>query len=74
MNISASLPLYCVAEGEELTGLPERFAAWARANHFAGQRGRLLALPAGDGALEGYAFGTGAAEDRPALITGLASA
>nr|WP_295890126.1 leucyl aminopeptidase family protein [uncultured Devosia sp.] len=68
-------PLICVEEGG-LTdaALPQAQQAWADANGFAGQRGRLLALPGGDGSLSGYLFGLGEAIDRPALVTGLAGA
>ena len=69
------LPLICVEEG----GLPEAglsatHSVWAAANGFAGQRGRLLALPGDNGALDGYLFGTGEAAGRPALVTGIAGA
>lgn len=74
MTTSAPIDIYCVSAGEELGGLPAAFAPWARANHFSGQRGRLLPLPGADGQLAGYAFGLGDAADRPALVTGLAAA
>ena len=69
------LPLICVEEG----GLPEAglsatHSVWAAANGSAGQRGRLLALPGDNGALDGYLFGTGEAAGRPALVTGIAGA
>ncbi len=69
------LPLHFVPEGGRL---PERLSSaqrkWARANGFAGQRGRLLALPGADGNLAGYLFGTGGAANRPVLVAGLAAA
>ncbi len=68
-------PLICVEEGELAAAeLPEAHRSWAEANSFAGQRGRLLALPAGDGGLAGYLFGLGDAAERPSLVTGLAGA
>jgi leucyl aminopeptidase len=70
-----TLPLIFVAEGGKLPqGLSAPQRKWARANGFAGQRGRLLALPGTDGAVAGYLFGTGPAMGRPALVAGLASA
>ena len=69
------LPLICVEEGDLAAAkLSAPHAAWAEANGFAGQRGRLLALPGQGGALDGYLFGTGEATTRPALVTGLAGA
>ena len=66
-------PLICVEEGKLAgAGLPPPQRFWADANGFSGQRGRLLALPAADGALSGYAFGLGEADARPALVAGLA--
>ena len=69
-----SLPVICVAEGGTAQNLPAPQAAWAKANGFTGQRGRLLALPTAEGAVAGYLFGTGPDTNRPKLITGLASA
>ena len=71
-----SLPLILIEEGGlGSAGLTKQQASWASANGFAGQRGRLLALPSGDGAhLDGYLFGTGASATRPVLVTGLAAA
>ncbi len=69
-----SLPVICVAERGSAQNLPASHAAWAKANGFAGQRGRLLALPTAEGAVGGYLFGTGPDTNRPKLITGLASA
>lgn len=68
-------PLICVGEGGLASAdlLPAQ-RAWAEANGFDGQRGRLLALPGNDGALAGHLFGLGEAEDRPAMVTGLAGA
>ena len=69
------LPLICIEEGGlTAASLSPAHVAWAEANGFTGQRGRLLALPGQGGALDGYLFGTGEAANRPALVTGLASA
>ena len=72
--MSASIPIICVAAGEALPDLTAPQRVWAEAQGFAGQRGRLLALPGADGAVAGYLFGTGPAGDRPALVLGLAGA
>ena len=69
------IPLICVEEeGLAAAGLSPAHSAWAEANGFAGQRGRLLPLPAADGGLAAQLFGMGKSEDRPALLTGLAGA
>jgi leucyl aminopeptidase len=71
----ATLPLICVSEGQWEGDVPSPLhRSWAEANGFSGQRGKLLALPGENGALAGYVFGLGSAEDRPALVLGLASA
>jgi len=70
-----TLPLTCIGEGTDPGGLlPAAHAKWAAANAFAGQRGRLLALPEANGGIAGYVFGLGPAEDRPKLVLGLAAA
>ena len=75
MPKTQTMPLICVADGGLAdAGLSDVGRAWADANDFSGQRGCLLALPAGDGTLSGYLFGVGATADRPALVTGLAGA
>ena len=69
------IPLICVEDGKLAeAGLPAAHGAWAEANGFSGQRGRLLALPGAEGALSGYLFGLGESGDRPALVNGLAGA
>jgi leucyl aminopeptidase len=69
------LPLICVEEGNlAAANLSVAHAAWAEANGFSGQRGRLLALPGQGGALDAWLFGMGEAASRPALVTGLAGA
>lgn len=75
MSSRSTLPLICVPRTEgAITGLSIDHAAWARANGFCGQAGRLLALPGAGGRVAGYLFGTGLAEKRSPLITGLAGA
>lgn len=75
MSKTKATPLICVEEGGlGAANLSSSHAAWAAANGFSGQRGRLLALPDGEGALVGWLFGTGTATARPALVTGLAGA
>ena len=75
MSVSQSLPVIVLAEGQVASaGLNPVNAAWAEANGFTGQRGRLLALPGADGVLTGYLFGTGPEAGRSALVLGLASA
>lgn len=75
MAEAGSIPLICVEEGGlDAASLSATHLAWASANGFAGQRGRLLPLPGADGAVMGYLFGMGAKGDRPALVIGLAGA
>jgi leucyl aminopeptidase len=75
MSQSASLPVIFVEDGGlAAAGLSHEHAAWAGANGFSGQRGRLLALPGEAGAVAGYLFGVGGAEERPAMVSGLAGA
>ncbi len=71
--MTRSIPLHPVVD-DSLAGLPEAAHAWARANGFRGQRGRLLPLPAADGSLAGYGFGIGPEEGRSPLVFGLAAA
>ena len=74
MSKSPTIPVICIEEGA-LAGveLSEAHRAWASANGFTGQRGRLLALPGEAGAVAAWLFGLGAAAGRPALVTGLAA-
>ncbi len=74
MAAPKTLPVICVEEGGEPKGLTAAQAKWAKASGFAGQRGKLLALPGDDGAITGYLFGLGSTKDRPKLVTGLAGA
>ena len=55
-----SLPVHPIAKdrlGE--AGLDKAAAAWAQANGFAGEAGRVLVLPGKDGAMSGALFGLG---------------
>ena len=74
MSAPEICPIICVAPGALPDSLGDSQRAWATANGFDGQRGRLLPLPAEEGGLAGYLFGVGAAEDRSAFVAGLAAA
>jgi len=53
-----SKPIHPVAKGRlDEAGLPPAALAWARANDFSGQPGRVLVLPGADGAVAGALFG-----------------
>ncbi|MBN9241347.1 MAG: leucyl aminopeptidase family protein [Mesorhizobium sp.] len=55
-----SLPIHLVRPGGvEDAGLPPAALAWAKAAGFAGEAGRTLLLPDGNGALAGALFGQG---------------
>jgi leucyl aminopeptidase len=58
--LSGSRPVYLV-EKDRLAevGLEPPVLAWAAANGFAGEAGRLLTVPGGDGAIGAALFGTG---------------
>jgi len=61
-----SIPIWPVAKAgleDWLASQPANMAAWARANQFKGQAGRVLKIPAGDGAIAAIAFGLGAGDD-----------
>ena len=75
MTKATTLPVIFIDDtGLVGAGLDPLHAAWAGANGFSGQRGRLLAVPDGQGAVASYLFGTGSAADRPVLVAGLAAA
>ncbi|MEO5324901.1 leucyl aminopeptidase family protein [Mesorhizobium sp. CC13] len=59
-----SLPIHLVAkDGLESAGLAPSVLAWAQANGFAGDAGKVLAVPGTDGNLAGVLFGTGQREN-----------
>jgi leucyl aminopeptidase len=60
-RVSGSRPVRLVRKGElEQAGLDTRARAWAKANGFEGQAGRVLVVPDGDGGIEGALFGVAA--------------
>ena len=73
--MSNPIPVICVEEGGLATAaITPGQRAWALANDFSGQRGRLLPLPDGNAGLSAYLFGLGADMGRATLVTGLAAA
>lgn len=59
----ASLPVHLVAKGAvESAGLEPAAAAWAKANGFTGEAGKVLILPGEGGKVGGALLGTGNAE------------
>jgi leucyl aminopeptidase len=73
MPDTPSLPIIAVEEnGLQHAGLTGANLAWASANGFSGQRGRLLALPGPSGEVTGYLFGMGEPDNRSPLLLGLA--
>ena len=56
-----ALPVHLVAKGD-LESLDPVAAAWARANNFSGDAGKVLLLPGPDGALAGALLGMGDGE------------
>ena len=63
---SQSIPVWPVAKAELeswLAAQPDPVAVWARANDFKGQAGRVLKIPAANGAVAAIAFGLGEGED-----------
>jgi leucyl aminopeptidase len=75
MPDSQSLPITAIAEnGLDEVGLSPAHLAWANANGFTGQAGRLLALAGSAGEVSGYLFGMGNPATRSALVLGLAGA
>ena len=75
MTDQAAIPLIFIPEnGVEAGPLDDRQRAWAQANGFAGQQGRLLAMPDATGAIAAWLFGTGPAQGRPVFVAGLAAA
>ncbi|RDE10022.1 leucyl aminopeptidase family protein [Pelagibacterium lacus] len=73
--MSQTRAIVCVSPSElEGAGLTPQHLAWARANGFTGQAGKLLALPDAEGGVAAYLFGMGDGKDRSALVVGLAAA
>ena len=73
--MSNPVPVVCVEEGGlAAAAITPAQRAWAQANDFTGQRGRLLPLPDDQGGLSAYLFGLGADAGGPGLVTGLAGA
>ncbi|MEQ1890345.1 MAG: leucyl aminopeptidase family protein [Alphaproteobacteria bacterium] len=61
-----STPVWPVAKAgvdRWLSGQPANVAAWARANRFTGQAGRVLIIPAASGEQAAIAFGLGAGDE-----------
>ncbi|MEQ8598503.1 MAG: leucyl aminopeptidase family protein [Devosia sp.] len=75
MTDQAAIPLIFIPEnGVEAGPLDDGQRAWAQANGFTGQQGRLLAMPDAKGTIAAWLFGTGAAQGRPVFVAGLAAA
>ena len=75
MSKQSAIPLIFIPEGGlQAAPLEDSQRAWAEANRFTGQQGRLLALPDSNGRVTAWLFGTGAAEGRPVFVAGLAGA
>ncbi|PXA99840.1 leucyl aminopeptidase [Nostoc sp. 3335mG] len=75
MSSPIAIPVHFVGEGGlDGIGLTPRQLSWAAANGFAGQKGRLLAVPAEGEGLALYLFGIGAAGTRSPFLAGLAAA
>ncbi|KKC38204.1 cytochrome C oxidase subunit II [Devosia epidermidihirudinis] len=75
MSTTQELPIIFVDDnGLDAARLTDTQRRWADANGFAGQAGKLLALPGEEGALGGYLFGTGKSAGSSPLIAGLAGA
>ncbi|MBJ3784656.1 leucyl aminopeptidase family protein [Devosia sediminis] len=75
MSTSPAIPLYLVPEGGlDDAPIADAGKAWARANGFSGQRGKLVSLPGADGEVAGVLFGTGKPAGRSPFVVGLAGA
>jgi leucyl aminopeptidase len=62
-KLTTALPVHLVArDGLEAAGIVPSSIAWARANGFSGEAGRILVVPGENGALAGALFGTGDGE------------
>lgn len=70
-----AVPIICVPEeGIDTANLSAHHLAWAKANGFSGQQGKLLPLPGDAGTRDGFLFGMGQKSASAQLTTGLASA
>ncbi|NGP17261.1 leucyl aminopeptidase family protein [Devosia aurantiaca] len=75
MTKPEATPIHFIAEGAlDGAGLSGPQLAWAKANSFSGQRGRLLALPDSDSGIAGWLFGLGNTTSRSPFLAGQASA
>jgi leucyl aminopeptidase len=75
MSNAVPTPLILVPEtGLDMASISDAHKAWARANGFSGQRGRLLALPGDAGGIAGMLFGIGKEPGRSPFVAGLAGA
>ncbi len=75
MATPSVIPVTFIAEGAlDGAGLSSQQKSWALAHGFAGQQGRLLALPDADGALTQWLFGVGGPDGRSPFLAGLAAA
>ncbi|WP_421914551.1 leucyl aminopeptidase family protein [Mesorhizobium sp.] len=68
-KLNKALPVHLVAkDGLETAALESSSVAWAKANGFSGEAGRVLVLPGENGAIAGALFGTG--ENESSLAVG----
>ena len=75
MSSSSIKPLYLVPEGGlDDVSISALHKAWAGANGFTGQRGKLLSLPDDAGEIAAVLFGTGKPAGRSPFVAGLAAA
>ena len=75
MTNAPATPVHLIADGGlAASGLGEHHQAWAKANGFSGQRGRLLALPDSGGAIAAWLFGLGDAGNGSLFLAGQAAA
>ncbi|WP_172122408.1 MULTISPECIES: leucyl aminopeptidase family protein [unclassified Devosia] len=75
MTTTQPIAIICLAPGGlDGAGLNPTMLAWAQANAFDGEHGRLLPVPGENGALGAYLFGLGEAGDRSPMVLGLAGA
>ena len=75
MSDAPATPLYLIPEGGlDAAAISDTHKAWARANGFSGQRGKLLSLPGTNGEVAGVLFGIGKPAGRSPFVSGLAGA